>query len=116
MKLSARLTHGKASRRIDPLKLFPQQGRVGHRDLESLIGMLGFSQTSPLREVWSMPTPSSIPQTSQEVVYPHAVSFRDLGHPLMDIYSAQRFPANCLPLPSELTGSSILTPLRFPKL
>ena len=45
MQISVRLTPDKASKWIDTLKLFLSQGRVGHRDLESLIGKLGFSQT-----------------------------------------------------------------------
>ena len=46
MRLPARLHPEKASKWIDTTKLFLQQGRVGHRDLESLIGLeLGFSQT-----------------------------------------------------------------------
>ena len=45
MQISARSTPEKASRWIDALKLFLRQGRVGNRDLESLIGKIDFSQT-----------------------------------------------------------------------
>ena len=45
MKLSARLTTDKASEWIDTVKGFLERGRVGRKELESLIGKLGFSQT-----------------------------------------------------------------------
>ena len=45
MKLPVRLTPEKASKWIDALKLSPKQGRVGHKDLEILIGKMCFSQT-----------------------------------------------------------------------
>ena len=45
MKLSARLTADKAPKWIDAIKGFLERGRVGHKELESLIGKLGFSQT-----------------------------------------------------------------------
>ena len=44
-KLSARLTHEKAPKWIDTLKLRLRQGHVGHNDMESIIGKLGFPQT-----------------------------------------------------------------------
>ena len=45
MRLSVRLTPEKASRRVGAIKLFLPKGRVGRKDLGSLIGKLGFSQT-----------------------------------------------------------------------
>ena len=45
MKLSVRLTADKASKWIDAVKGFLERGRVGRKELESLIGKLGFSQT-----------------------------------------------------------------------
>ena len=46
IEISAQIAQSKAPRRIDTTKRPLSEGRAGRKDLESLIGELGFSQTS----------------------------------------------------------------------
>ena len=85
MHPSSEITPGKATRRIDAIRNFTQRGRVGHKDLVSLVGKHCFSTNMPVRGICSASVTSPLSYAQPYMARAQIVGGRASRFPSVDI-------------------------------